>query len=475
MSRLWVRLTAAFLLVALVAVALFALVMSRTVETQFRGYVGGQASRLASERATEALAGYYAEHGSWAGVDALLPGGDGPPGGGRGMGAGQGQGGRWGLGGMMGGAGGIRYGLYDMSGTLITGTEPPPAGPTLAPAERELATPLLVDGDTVGWLVVQQPSQVLLDAAQAGFLRQVHRTLVIAGLVAAGLALIVGVAISQVITRPLARLTGAAKAVTAGKLGEQVALGGGQAAEIRTLARSFNEMSASLQKAEAQRVRLTADVAHELRTPISVMRAQIQAMLDGVYPTDAAHVAAVYEQTLLLTRLVDDLHTLTRAETGHLPLTTQPLDPASLANRAAALFEPMVQDAGLALAVEIEPGLPAIRADGDRLHQVLANLLGNALRHTPPGGGVRLGVARAGDRVRFSVRNTGETLTAAEAEHVFDRFWRADESRQRDSGGAGLGLAIARELVHLHGGRIWVETGQGETRFVFDVPVGREA
>ena len=132
-----------------------------------------------------------------------------------------------------------------------------------------------------------------------------------------------------------------------------------------------------------------------------------------------------------------------------------------------------MQDAGLALAVEIEPGLPTVRADADRLHQVLANLLGNALRHTPPGGEIRLGVAQAGDRVQFSVRNTGQTLTAEEAEHVFDRFWRADESRQRDGGGAGLGLAIARELVHLHGGRIRVETGQGETAFVFDVPVGK--
>jgi len=472
MNRLWVRLTAAFLLVALVAVALFALVMSRTVETQFRGYVGVQTSRAATERAVELLTQYYAENGSWAGVETLLLGGNGPSPGGRGTGPGQGQ--RHGMGGMMGaGMGGIRYALYDENGSLIAGTEPVSIGPTLSPAERERATPVQVNGQTVGWLVVQQPAQVLLDTAQAGSLRQVRRTLVIAGLIAAGLALIVGVAISQVITRPLARLTGAARAVAAGKLGEQVALPVGPAAEINTLARTFNEMSAALEKAEAQRVRLTADIAHELRTPISVMRAQLQAMLDGVYPTDTAHVAAVYEQTLHLARLVDDLHTLTRAETGHLPLAMQPLDPASLASRAAALFEPLVQDAGLALAVEIEPGLPTVRADADRLHQVLANLLGNALRHTPPGGEIRLGVAQAGDRVQFSVRNTGQTLTAEEAEHVFDRFWRADESRQRDGGGAGLGLAIARELVHLHGGRIRVETGQGETAFVFDVPVGK--
>ena len=343
-------------------------------------------------------------------------------------------------------------------------------GPTLAPAERERATPVQVNGQTVGWLVVQQPAQVLLDTAQAGFLRQVRRTLVIAGLIAAGLALIVGVAISQVITRPLARLTGAARAVAAGKLGEQVALPVGPAAEINTLARTFNEMSAALEKAEAQRVRLTADIAHELRTPISVLRAQLQAMLDGVYPTDTAHVAAVYEQTLH-SRGWWTTCTLTRAETGHLPLVTQPLDPASPLC-AGALFERLVLVSGLAVAVVIEPGLASVGADADRLHQVLANLLGNALRHTPPGGEIRLGVAQAGDRVQFSVRNTGQTLTAEEAEHVFDRFWRADESRQRDGGGAGLGLAIARELVHLHGGAS-AETGQGETAFVFDAPVGK--
>ena len=200
MNRLWVRLTAAFLLVALVAVALFALVMSRTVETQFRGYVGVQTSRAATERAVELLTQYYAENGSWAGVETLLLGGNGPSPGGRGTGPGQGQ--RHGMGGMMGaGMGGIRYALYDENGSLIAGTEPVSIGPTLAPAERERATPVQVNGQTVGWLVVQQPAQVLLDTAQAGFLRQVRRTLVIAGLIARA-GLIVGVAISQVITRP---------------------------------------------------------------------------------------------------------------------------------------------------------------------------------------------------------------------------------------------------------------------------------
>lgn len=468
MRKLWLRLAAAFLLVSLAAVALFALVMARTIDREFRGYVGGQASRAVSERATEVLEMYYASNGTWLGAEAVLPGnGD------QATGPGQGQ--RRGMGGMMAGGaggmmGGIRYAVFDAQGNLVTGSEPAGVGSTLQPDEQDRATPLVVDGETVGWLLVQQPTQVLLDAAQASFLQQVQRTVVLAGLVAAGLALVAGVAISQVITRPLGRLTSAAQAVAAGKLGERVALPAGQAAEIDTLAQSFNHMSGALAEAEAQRRRLTTDIAHELRTPISVMRAQLQAMLDGVYPTDAAHVAVVYEQSLHLARLVDDLHTLTRAESGHLPLEVQPLDPAGLVQRAATLFEPLAQDAGLELAVEVEPALPRIRADSDRLHQVLANLLGNALRHTPPGGSVRLGVRRVGGSVRFTVTNSGATLTAEQAEHVFDRFWRADESRQRDSGGAGLGLAIAREIVHLHGGRIWVDVRDGEATFAFDIP-----
>ena len=460
MNRLWVRLTAAFLAVALSALIVFAAITSQTVESQFRGYVGQQTGKAASVQIAGALQAYYAENGSWEGVEQRLP----QPGMGQGMGRGRGPG----AGGGMGG--GQAYVLFDAEGNYLAGTA---ANRGLDPASRQeldRALPVESGEEIVGWLVVQQPAQILLDAAATDFLSQMRRTLALLALLVSGLALVVGLAISQVISRPLDRLTGAARAVAAGKLGEQVKLPAGQTTEIAALATSFNQMSAALAQAEAQRRRLTADIAHELRTPISVVRAQLQAMLDGVHPTDPAHVASVYEQTLHLSRLVDDLHTLTRAESGHLPLHFQPLDLVDLARQVADRFEPLVQDAGLTLTLDVQSGVPKVRGDGDRLHQVTANLLANALRHTPAGGEIALSVRRVGDAVRVSVMNAGASLTPEQAEHVFERFWRADESRRRDGSGAGLGLAISRELIHLHGGRIWVDVEPGRTCFKFELP-----
>lgn len=478
MNKLWVRLTAAIMAVALVAVVLFAVVTSRTLEVRFRGYVGRQTSENARGIVVNALEAYYARQGSWAGLDnntsLLETAEEETQGQGRGFGQGQAQGQLMGRGGMGMGQGatmsGVSYTLFDADGNYIFGSDTARGTDNATADELAQATSLEANGETVGWLFLRSSGQVLLDAAQAEFLQQIRRTMLVMVALATALALLVGVAVSQFVTRPLDKLTGAAQIVAAGGLGEQVEIPVGQADEITTLATSFNRMSGALAEAEVQRQRLTADIAHELRTPLSVMRVQLQAMLDGVHPTDTAHVAIVYEQTLHLARLVDDLHTLTRAETGHLPLEMQPLDPAGLVNRAATLFKPLAQDTDITLDVLISPSLPRINADGDRVQQVLANLLANALRHTPPGGTIRLSAARDAQKVRFAVSNTGSTLTPEQASHVFERFWRTDESRQRDSGGAGLGLAIVRELVHLHGGRIWVDVEGDETRFIFELP-----
>ena len=323
---------------------------------------------------------------------------------------------------------------------------------------------------TVGWLLVEAQGLTVLSEAQADFLAQVRRTMIWAGLLAGTVALLVGLLASQVIARPLNGLTRAAGAVATGQLGAQAPPAPRAPEEIQTLRQTFNQMSRKLEAAESQRRRLTADVAHELRTPLSVMRGQLQAMLDKLHPADEAHIAVVYDQTLHLARLVDDLHTLTRAESGHLPLSMQAVDPVALVQRTAAMFEPLAQDAEIALRVDVPDALPAVNADGDRLRQVLANLLTNALRHTDAGGTIRLAAARNGSGVRLTVANSGETLTPEQAQRVFDRFWRADDSRQRDRGGAGLGLAIAREIVTLHGGDIQVEVGGGETAFHVTLP-----
>lgn len=192
--------------------------------------------------------------------------------------------------------------------------------------------------------------------------------------------------------------------------------------------------------------------------------------MDGVYPLDVEHVAVAYEQTLHLNRLVEDLRLLTQAEAGRLPLKFELLAPDELLQRAATRFAPLAQDAGVNLVDAADAALPSIRADRGRLLQVFDNLLTNALRHTPAGGVIRLHATQTAGGVRFVVANTGE-IDAETAAHLFDRFWRADEARSRDAGGSGLGLAITRQLVRLHQGEIRVEAGEGETRFVIELPV----
>src|SRR6266545_4379137 len=219
--------------------------------------------------------------------------------------------------------------------------------------------------------------------------------------------------------------------------------------EVRRLARSFNQMTERLEASEAQRRRLLADVAHELRTPLSVIRGNVEGMLDGVYPADEAHLGPVLEETAVMARLLDDLQTLSTAEAGVLRLHRERVDPASLAEDAVAAFRARAGTAGVALDWRVAPGVPELDVDPVRIGEVLANLLSNAVRHTPRGGSVVVAVEPAAAGVSLTVSDTGTGIDAHDLPHVFDRFVKSSAS-----GGAGLGLAIAKSLVEAHGGEI---------------------
>jgi signal transduction histidine kinase len=230
--------------------------------------------------------------------------------------------------------------------------------------------------------------------------------------------------------------------------------------EMRRLARSFNEMTERLRVGEDQRRNLLADVAHELRTPLTVIRGTAEGMLDGLYPPDAAHLQPVVDGTRVMSRLLDDLQTLSTAEAGALRLHRTRMDPGQLAEDAVAAFTAQAGAAGIRLGASIAPELPQIDVDPVRIGEVLVNLLSNALRHTPAGGSVSLGAARASTGVVLTVVDTGAGIPPDDLPHIFDRFVKTPESR-----GAGLGLAIARALVEAHGGRITAdsELGRGTT------------
>ncbi|MGQ9909111.1 MAG: sensor histidine kinase [Candidatus Flexifilum sp.] len=446
MNRLSIRLTIAFLLTAWISVGALALVVQRTLESGFRQYVSARSlsgSPPGADQAAE-LEAYYAAVGSWDGVEAVL--------GGRG-GAGR----------------GASLAVVDLTGRVVAATGDRGAiGLTVDPAALAGARELTVDGVRVGWLLRQTPGEQALGAAEIAFLNEANRWLTLAGIGATILALGVGGALAWTLARPLRQLAAAARDLSTGQLGRQVMVRGTD--EINQLVAEFNAMSQALARAEAVRRRMAADAAHELRTPVSVLRGQLEAMLDGVYPLDSAHIAVAHEQTIHLARLVDDLRVLTLAEARQLPLERTELDPAALVTGVIDAFAPLALDAGIALNASLEAGLPRLVADVTRLRQVLTNLLANALRHTPPGGTIRVSAVSLPGAVRISVYNSGSRLDAAEREHVFEPFWRAEAARERESGGSGLGLAISREIVALHGGSMTVTDQADGVTFSFTLP-----
>jgi signal transduction histidine kinase len=283
--------------------------------------------------------------------------------------------------------------------------------------------------------------------------------LLLLGLLA--VAFLVGRAVRRM-AAPIGEVMEAADRVAGGDYSTRVKVRG--AGEVGRLASSFNQMTERLQASETQRRALLADVAHELRTPLSVIRGSVEGMLDGVYPPDESHLGPILEETAVMARLLDDLQTLSTAEAGVLRLHRERVDPLSLAQDATAAFRARADRAGVGLDCRAPGPVPEVDVDPLRIGEVLANLLTNAIRHTPRGGSVRVTVEPDPAGVAVAVADTGPGIDPRDLPHVFDRFVKS-----ADSGGAGLGLAIARSLVEAHGGRITAASvpGQGTTmRFV---------
>ncbi len=450
MNRLWVKLTLAFLAISLAAIGVVAAISLRTTGEQFRRYV--VASGMMSQAGwAETLTSYYAANGSWAGVDAVLA--QLGPGGGMGRG--------WGAMGMA----GPNFAVTDAAGRVLASRTGELVGEMLPADVVAQGLPLTLNGQPIGTLLNVRPADVALDAQGQAFLRQVQTSLLWAALLAAALSLGLGVLISRVLTAPLARLTRASQAIAGGDLSQRVPVAVANRDEIGDLGAAFNGMASSLAEAETLRKNLIADISHELRTPLAVVQGNLQAILDGVYPLEMAQVAGVYDETLLLTRLVDDLHELALAEAGQLRLERAPVDLAALARTAVGQFGPAAEAAGVRLALSTAEDAPAVLGDADRLAQVLRNLLSNALRHTAAGGQVAVQVSRAGEQAEIRVADTGTGIAPEDLPYVFDRFYRGDKGGSRRGGGAGLGLAITRQLVAAHGGRIAVasQAGAGAT------------
>ncbi len=282
-----------------------------------------------------------------------------------------------------------------------------------------------------------------------------------------GLALIgslIGVIVSRSLMSPLHNLVKAAEDIGDQDLSRRVEVKGTQ--EIKAVAQAFNEMAEKLELAETTRSNLLADVAHELRTPLTVIQGNLRAILDDVYELDKAEIAHLYDQTRNLTRLVNDLRELAQAEAHQLPLSLLDMDVVDWVQNTVSVFRPLAENEEVKLRVEILGKIPAIKADKSRLTQCLNNLLINAVQHTPKGETVLVQVSSNKDDVIVSVSDCGEGIAPDHLDYVFDRFYRTDIARSRDSGGTGLGLAISRAIVEAHGGELTAQSegiGRGST------------
>jgi signal transduction histidine kinase len=291
-----------------------------------------------------------------------------------------------------------------------------------------------------------------------------------AALIGGGLALLVALFLGYQLLRPVGALTQAARKMAGGDLGQRVQTNGQD--ELAQLGVAFNRMAETLQRSEQNRRSMTADIAHELRTPIAVQRAHLEALQDGVYPLTAENLQPVLDQTELLARLVDDLRTLALADAGELPLERAPFDLDALVRRVLERFRPDADNHQVTLEATGAGGAPQITGDARRIEQILNNLVGNALRYTPAGGHITLSVEKTADKVLLRVRDDGSGIPTEALPHLFERFYRVDRSRSREEGGTGLGLAIARQLAVAHGGELSVRNHpDGGAEFTLELPL----
>ena len=432
--------TMTLLLTSLIGVVLVGVFAYRTTSTAYDQLRADQAQALFIQNITT----YYQTNQTWAGLEAWLRA-DADPAAPR---------------------DGFRfpdqYALVDLNNAVVLGHGPFHVGDVVDAYKLAEGSPLLIDGLRVGTVLEAQPPPDL-DPRERQYINATTQALLIGAVGAGAMALVVGLLLSRQFLRPLSELTRAITAMHSGDLDQRV--------EIRTrdelglLARTFNEMSSNLYRANQLRKQMTADIAHDLRTPLTVIGGYIEALRDGTLKPTPARFQAMSEEVNLLKRLVEDLRTLSLADAGELRLMGATLPPRELLERVAESFQPVAASTEVQLQVHVSAGVPNIWIDSERMVQVLGNLVTNALRHTPEGGSVTLTAAQQADKVALTVTDTGSGIAPDDLPKVFDRFYRADPSRTSDGDESGLGLAIARSIVEAHKGTITAEStlGKGTT------------
>ncbi len=446
MRSISLKLTLAFLAVGLISVVLVAVIVGGLTRREFDRFVANREQTELAERAAE----FYALNGSWDGL-------------------GPGQSSRmpsrfqmsrqpvW---------------LIDQEGNVVLGPHLDRGSQAIS-LEQQPSLPIEVDGVLVGTLVFEENPVIagLRQPLEQAYVTAINRSIWLSGLAATLLALLLGALLAYTISRPVRELTEATKAVAQGDLGRQVPVRTRD--ELGELAVSFNQMSDDLAHASQTRQQMTADIAHDLRTPLSVILGYTEALNDGKLQGNPDMYRAMHMQSVHLSRQVEDLRTLSLADTGQLSLQLETVQPCLLLEHSALAYAAQAEAQQITLQTDCPADCPPVLADADRLMQVLGNLISNALRHTLAGGTVTLTAAYGADAVQLIVRDTGSGIADADLPFIFDRFYRVDQARQAD-GATGLGLAIVRSLVEAQGGTIAARSDLGQgTEFTITLPLAR--
>ena len=444
-SLTW-RLTLAFLLVGLTGAVLVSVIVASQTRSEFDRFLSTRDQSVVQD----SLETYYAAHGSWEGVRDMLRAT--PP---------------------------LDFYsremvLADANGVVVVGNRGTPPGQRLPRDEAALSLPLTVNGATVGYVRFGAPvTRQLGDPGRPPpdvlFLDRVSWATGVSAGIAALLALVLGSLLARTLTRPLRELTAATRVMASGNFDQRVAVRSSD--EIGQLATAFNQMSADLARASQLRKQMTADLAHDLRTPLSILRGYTEGLREGRLQGGRSLYAIMHDEVVHLQRLVEDLRVLSLADAGELRLNRRPVDPAALLERTGLAYFDQAAQRGIGLRVEAPDDLPSIEVDTDRMTQVLNNLVSNALRHTEQGR-IVLAASADGPVVTLAVSDTGAGIAPEDLPFIFDRFYRADKARQRsDDTASGLGLAIAKAIVEAHGGTLGATSAPGQgTTFTITLP-----
>jgi signal transduction histidine kinase len=365
-----------------------------------------------------------------------------------------------------------RYLLVDKDGIVVVPMDPYHVGDKVPSNKLTNGIQIRFNGQLVGTALI--PATPELNPREIAYLSRTNRALLIGAAGAATFAILLGIFFTRRLTSPLRDLTSAIQKMSKGDLQQQVKIQSWD--EIGELGNAFNTMSSELAKSNQMRKQMTADIAHDLRTPLTVLNGYLEAMQDGVLPANKERFAIMYSEVQQLSGLVEDLRTLSLADAGEISMTPQIVSPKGLLEQSFANFSYQAKQLKVKLTIIAAQNLPKVKVDPQRMEQVLDNLISNALRYVAKGGKINLSATIQGNKITLAVEDNGEGIAPEVLPHVFERFYRGDHSRNGSAGESGLGLAIAKSLVEAMGGSITaMSEGNGKgSRFTINLPISEK-